>query len=180
MSDFEDFYREVILDHYKHPRNYGTIEEPHAHAEGQNPLCGDEVAIDLTFDGDDKMCRGEFWCPREAERAEIIEISARIGVKEIISIDEFQIMAWHDAESPYYDIVKLDPDDELADAIMDRIRELLLEQRLAELDWNGHEVPVVQQPAAQEVQANDEAEGWQRFNELADISTLKLKPESLS
>jgi nitrogen fixation protein NifU and related proteins len=54
-SDFEHMYREVILDHYKHPHNYGTIDEPHAHAEGQNPLCGDEVSIDLTFDGSDKI-----------------------------------------------------------------------------------------------------------------------------
>ena len=60
-DDFdENFYREVILDHYKHPRNYGTIEEPHAHAEGQNPLCGDEVAIDLTFDGDDRITDVKF------------------------------------------------------------------------------------------------------------------------
>jgi len=50
----------VILDHYKHPRNYGTIEEPHAHAEGQNPLCGDEVSIDLTFDGADKITDVKF------------------------------------------------------------------------------------------------------------------------
>jgi nitrogen fixation NifU-like protein len=60
MSDFEDFYREVILDHYKHPRNYGTIEEPHAYAEGQNPLCGDEVSIYLTFDGNDKISDVKF------------------------------------------------------------------------------------------------------------------------
>src|SRR5439155_22606478 len=59
-DDFEDFYREVILDHYKHPRNYGTIEEPHAQAEGQNPLCGDEVSIYLTFDGDDKISDVKF------------------------------------------------------------------------------------------------------------------------
>jgi nitrogen fixation protein NifU and related proteins len=59
-SDFEDFYREVILDHYKHPRNYGTIEEPHAYAEGQNPLCGDEVSIYLTFDGNDKISDVKF------------------------------------------------------------------------------------------------------------------------
>jgi nitrogen fixation protein NifU and related proteins len=60
-GDFdENFYREVILDHYKHPRNYGTIDEPHAHAEGQNPLCGDEVAIDLKFDGDDKITDVKF------------------------------------------------------------------------------------------------------------------------
>jgi nitrogen fixation protein NifU and related proteins len=49
MSDFEDFYRENILDHYKNPRNYGALDEPHAHAEGQNPLCGDEVAIGINF-----------------------------------------------------------------------------------------------------------------------------------
>jgi nitrogen fixation NifU-like protein len=60
-DDFdENFYREVILDHYKNPRNYGTIEEPHAHAEGQNPLCGDEVSIDLMFDGNDKITDVKF------------------------------------------------------------------------------------------------------------------------
>ena len=48
----ESLYREVILDHYKNPRNYGTLEEPDAHAEGQNPLCGDEVAISVRFGAD--------------------------------------------------------------------------------------------------------------------------------
>lgn len=53
MSDgFDELYREVILDHYKNPRNHGTLERPDAHAEGQNPLCGDEIAIDVVFDGD--------------------------------------------------------------------------------------------------------------------------------
>ena len=53
MSDgFDELYREVILDHYKNPRNHGTLEHPDAHAEGQNPLCGDEIAIDVVFDGD--------------------------------------------------------------------------------------------------------------------------------
>ena len=60
-DDFDEtFYREVILDHYKHPRNHGTIDEPDAHAEGQNPLCGDEVSIDLTFDGNDKISDVKF------------------------------------------------------------------------------------------------------------------------
>jgi nitrogen fixation protein NifU and related proteins len=52
VSDFDDMYREVILDHYKNPRNYGSLEEPHTHAEGQNPLCGDEVAISVRFGED--------------------------------------------------------------------------------------------------------------------------------
>ena len=60
MSEDEGFYREFILDHYKNPRNYGTIEQPHAPAEGQNPLCGDEVSIDLTFDGHDKITDVKF------------------------------------------------------------------------------------------------------------------------
>jgi nitrogen fixation NifU-like protein len=49
MTEFDDFYRENILDHYKNPHNYGLLEEPHAHAEGQNPLCGDEVTVSLRF-----------------------------------------------------------------------------------------------------------------------------------
>jgi len=52
VSEFEDMYREVILDHYKNPRGYGLIEEPDALAKGQNPLCGDEVSISLRFGAD--------------------------------------------------------------------------------------------------------------------------------
>ncbi|SRR5579883_1138951 len=47
-----DYYREYILDHYRNPRNYGKLEQPDAHAEDSNPLCGDQLAIDLKIDGD--------------------------------------------------------------------------------------------------------------------------------
>jgi nitrogen fixation NifU-like protein len=49
---FEDLYREVILDHYKNPRGKGALANPDAEAEGQNPLCGDEVAISVALDGE--------------------------------------------------------------------------------------------------------------------------------
>ena len=52
MSEFDNLYREVILDHYKSPRHYGRLESPDGEAEGQNPLCGDEIAMSLTLDGD--------------------------------------------------------------------------------------------------------------------------------
>ena len=52
MSEFDQLYREVILDHYKNPRGHGLIEDADAEAEGQNPLCGDEVTIYVAF-GDD-------------------------------------------------------------------------------------------------------------------------------
>src|SRR3954470_5944856 len=52
MGEFEDMYREVILDHYKNPHGYGLIENADAHAEGQNPLCGDEVTVSVRFAAD--------------------------------------------------------------------------------------------------------------------------------
>jgi len=52
MSEFDQLYREVILDHYKNPRGHGLIEDPDAQAEGQNPLCGDEVSIYVAFEED--------------------------------------------------------------------------------------------------------------------------------
>ena len=49
MSELEQMYREVILDHYKNPRGHGALEDADAYAEGQNPLCGDEVSIYVRF-----------------------------------------------------------------------------------------------------------------------------------
>src|SRR5947208_6079252 len=52
MSEMEQMYREVILDHYKSPRGHGLIEDADAQAEGQNPLCGDEVTISVKLGAD--------------------------------------------------------------------------------------------------------------------------------
>ena len=52
MSELDSLYREVILDHYKNPRGHGVIDGADAEAEGQNPLCGDEVSIAVSFEGD--------------------------------------------------------------------------------------------------------------------------------
>lgn len=48
----EELYREVILDHYRNPRNRQPLDKPDATAEGVNPLCGDEVTVQVSFDGD--------------------------------------------------------------------------------------------------------------------------------
>lgn len=44
-----DYDRSYLLDHYHHPRNYGTLEEPHIHAEVVNPLCGDQLSMDMSI-----------------------------------------------------------------------------------------------------------------------------------
>jgi nitrogen fixation NifU-like protein len=45
-------YQELILDHYRRPRNKGALEAADAEAERRNPLCGDEIVLQLAFDGD--------------------------------------------------------------------------------------------------------------------------------
>src|SRR5215207_10108347 len=51
MAGLEDLYREIILDHYRSPRNRGELVVPPAHkVEGFNPLCGDEVVLYLEVD----------------------------------------------------------------------------------------------------------------------------------
>ena len=51
MPGLEDLYREIILDHYRNPRNRGELEVPPAHrVEGFNPLCGDEIVVYLVVE----------------------------------------------------------------------------------------------------------------------------------
>jgi nitrogen fixation NifU-like protein len=51
MDDLEDLYREIILDHYRSPRNRGELPTPPAHrTEGFNPLCGDEIVLTVVVD----------------------------------------------------------------------------------------------------------------------------------
>jgi nitrogen fixation NifU-like protein len=51
MPGLEDLYREIILDHYRNPRNRGELEVPPAtRAEGFNPLCGDEIQVYLDIE----------------------------------------------------------------------------------------------------------------------------------
>jgi nitrogen fixation NifU-like protein len=60
VSEFEQLYRELILDHYKSPRNHGLLDPADAHAEGQNPLCGDEIVVTVRLDADDRIAEVGF------------------------------------------------------------------------------------------------------------------------
>ena len=46
----DDFYRDYILDHYRNPRNFGTLEYSDVEAEDLNPLCGDQIRMQLKLD----------------------------------------------------------------------------------------------------------------------------------
>jgi nitrogen fixation NifU-like protein len=50
MSDFSDLYQDLILDHQKNPRNFGSLPDANHHADGFNPLCGDKISLDMKLD----------------------------------------------------------------------------------------------------------------------------------
>ncbi len=52
MADPKSLYQEVILDHNRKPRNYGTLEHASQQAEGHNPLCGDRISVSVKIDGE--------------------------------------------------------------------------------------------------------------------------------
>src|SRR5690606_8013432 len=84
----EDLYRDVILDHYRNPRHREPLTDPDATAEGVNPLCGDEVKVELAFDGDrltDISVRGQ-GCSISQVAAPIISMG--VNVKSRDEIDE--------------------------------------------------------------------------------------------
>lgn len=47
MNEWDEMFRENILEHYRHPRNQGTLEHPDITYEDANPLCGDRIRMDL-------------------------------------------------------------------------------------------------------------------------------------
>jgi len=52
MSDLRDLYQEVILDHYKKPRNFHELSGGNRRSDGYNPLCGDRISVFLEMEGD--------------------------------------------------------------------------------------------------------------------------------
>ena len=51
-QDLRELYQDIILDHSKHPRNFGKLAEANRQARGNNPLCGDRITLALKLDGD--------------------------------------------------------------------------------------------------------------------------------
>jgi nitrogen fixation protein NifU and related proteins len=98
VSDpFDDLYREVILDHYKNPRGHGVIEHADAEAEGQNPLCGDEVSIYVAFgeDGetiDEVKFSGRGCAISQAATSMLMEMAKGRKATEVAALDKEQLL----------------------------------------------------------------------------------------
>jgi len=56
----DELYREQILEHYKHPHNFGRLEEPDLEFEDNNPFCGDEQHVTIRLDSDGRVAEVRF------------------------------------------------------------------------------------------------------------------------
>ena len=94
----ESLYREVILDHYKNPRGHGVLEHAHAHAEGQNPLCGDEVSVYVAFgdDGetiDEVKFSGRGCAISQAATSMLMEMTKGRTAQQVAELDKDELLA---------------------------------------------------------------------------------------
>ena len=97
MNEFDQMYREVILDHYKNPRGHGVLEHADAEAEGQNPLCGDEVSIYVAFgeDGetiDEVKFSGRGCAISQAATSMLMEMAKGRKATEVAALDKDQLL----------------------------------------------------------------------------------------
>lgn len=96
MSQLEELYRGVILDHYRNPRRKGTLSGEHVHAEGLNPSCGDEFFLDIVVhDGTvtDAAMQGQGCSISQASGSMMMEAIVGKPVAEIEDIShKFRIM----------------------------------------------------------------------------------------
>ena len=90
-------YREVILDHYKNPHGHGVIEDPAAEADGQNPLCGDEVSIYVAFgeDGetiDEVKFSGRGCAISQAATSMLMDMATGRTATEVATMDKDELL----------------------------------------------------------------------------------------
>jgi nitrogen fixation NifU-like protein len=90
----DDLYRDEILEHYRQPHNFGTLDEPSAAYEGNNPLCGDRITIQLIVDDSDTVSDVAF----NGRGCAISQASASLLTDEIrgLPVDKVQTMTNQD------------------------------------------------------------------------------------
>ena len=90
----QDFYRELIIERYKRPRNKGVLEPNDFSFEDDNPTCGDHIRIDVRVDGDNRVVEAVF----DGEGCAISQASADLLVESVIgkTVAEVQVLSTQD------------------------------------------------------------------------------------
>ncbi len=92
----DDFYRDFILDHYRNPRNFGHLEKPDAVAEDRNPLCGDEMRVEIDVDEAGKVSdirfSGKGCAISQASASMLIESAKGKSLESILTLNEESVL----------------------------------------------------------------------------------------
>jgi nitrogen fixation NifU-like protein len=132
MSELRDLYQEVILDHYRQPRNCGVLDCPNREAEGHNPLCGDRVKVFLRIaDGlvEDISFEGEGCAICTASCSLMTESVRGKTVTEVASLfEEFHHMLTGVADEAGVELGKLQ--------VFEGVREYPVRVKCATLAWH--------------------------------------------
>jgi nitrogen fixation NifU-like protein len=107
MSELNDLYQEVILDHNRRPHNFRVIDNASAKQEGYNPLCGDRLTLYLTLDGDvikDASFQGQGCAISKASASLMTDAVKGKTVAEARELfDQFHAMITSDPATPLSD-----------------------------------------------------------------------------
>jgi len=134
MSDLRDLYQEVILDHNKHPHNFGVLPPPAQVAHGHNPLCGDRLTVYVAIDNG--LVKEVHF---EGQGCAISMASASIMTDLVKGKSEAAVRAlferFHHLVTEEGDAAGLDEDDE-AMAVFSGVREFPVRVKCATLPWH--------------------------------------------
>ena len=132
MSDLNELYQEVILDHNKRPRNFRVLDKPSHHAEGFNPLCGDRLDLFLNIEADriaDVAFQGSGCAISKASASLMTDAVKGCSVREARDLFErFQRMVTTPPDRSVEDMGKL--------SVLAGVREFPVRVKCASLAWH--------------------------------------------
>ena len=144
MSNLNDLYQEVILDHNKRPRNYRTLEDASHHAEGYNPLCGDRLTLYLKVEGgriQEVGFQGNGCAISKASASLMTDAVKGRPVEEVLALfEQFHEVVTTPPDQPVKDLGKL--------SVLSGVREFPVRVKCASLAWHTLKAALGQQQRA--------------------------------
>jgi len=143
MSELNELYQQMILDHNRRPRNFRAIEAPSRVQEGYNPLCGDRLTLYVTLDGDvvaDVAFQGSGCAISKASASLMTEALKGKRVDEARALfDRFHRMITTPPDQPVEDLGKL--------SVLAGVREFPTRVKCASLAWHTMKTAVADETA---------------------------------
>lgn len=136
LSEFEELYQQVILDHSKRPRNFGTLDGAAVHVDGDNPSCGDEIHLHVRFGGDGGVEDIKF----TGSGCAISQASASLMTLKLRGKSRSESQAMLEAFTDVVTDGKLDPPKMLGDLrLLSGVRKFPQRVKCAMLAWRAFE-----------------------------------------